>query len=466
MQILLHTLNESLYPNIDPPPTTWSGPDDGVVVVQCLLYASLATSLFAAFVAMLGKQWVNRFVRNTGRTAAEKSWDRQSKLRGMGKWHFHIVMESLPIMLQFALLLLGSSLSGYLWYINRIVATVVLSVTASGVIFYLLFTIAGSICYECPYQTPMSLIVRTIGSRLSPRVPRVTIPFTDHLPRLLTRLDGIFRSVKSVIRRIPASALVLGHKPHVVEEVIVVPTPLFDDKLINWDQHREDSKCVLWTMDTSADADVLLFAFRFAADIVWYPTIATLLCSRRVAGLFFDCFLDGTVIPGAEERASYIARILTSILNIHACVGYDLETIQHIGEEICNLQWEHENPDVYTTWWSLTLTFHEEILFCPPLRGDSSPGFCVWLSQMILQSIYWRQAKRGDGIFSIIEFGGPMGQLVRGGKVPNAVLSNLVLACAVSLGLRLNITDLHISDNSYVGCLLLASLLINVRTDI
>jgi len=70
-------------------------------------------------------------------------------------------------------------------------------------------------------------------------------------------------------------------------------------------------------MDASADADVLLFAFRFAADIVWYPEIATSLCSLRVSGLFFDCFLDGEVIPGAEERASHIARILASILNIH-----------------------------------------------------------------------------------------------------------------------------------------------------
>ena len=358
-------------------------------------------------------------------------------------------------MLQFALLLLGSSISGYLWYRNRIVATVVLSVTASGVIFYLLFTIAGSLCYECPYQTPMSLIIRIIVPSLSPRVPlvpSVTIPFMGPFSWLLTRLDRIFRSIKSVIRRVPAFTLVLRHNPSVVDEVIIVPAPLFGDKLVNWQQHKEDSKCVLWTMDTSADADVLLFAFRCAADIVWYPEIATLLCSRRVAALFFDCFLDGAVIPGAEERASYLARILTSILNIHACMGYNLEATHQIGEGICSLQWEHEDPDVYIAWWSLTLTFHEQVLCCPPLRKDTSPGFCIWLSQMILQSIHWRQAKRDDKIYSIVEFGDPMGQLVRGKRVPNAVFSNLVLTCAVSLGLRLNITDLHISDNSYVRC--------------
>jgi hypothetical protein len=144
MQVLLHTLNATLYPDVSLPPAPWSGPGNEVVVVLCLLYASLSTSLFAAFVAMLGKQWLNRFSRNKGRTAAEKSWDRQNKLQGVKRWHFHIVMESLPIMLQLALLLLGSALSSYLWSLNRAVAVVVLSFTLSGLIFYVFITIAGS----------------------------------------------------------------------------------------------------------------------------------------------------------------------------------------------------------------------------------------------------------------------------------------------------------------------------------
>ena len=181
MQVLLHTLNGSLYPDVEPPPTTRSGPNDGVVAVQCLLYASLATSLFAAFVAMLGKQWLNRFARSNGRTAAEKSWDRQNKLQGMEQWHFCIVMESLPLMLQFALLLLGCSLSSYLWSMNTVVASIVLTATASGVIFYALVTVAGSLFYKCPYQTPMSLLARTVVSSLSLHVSRIVAPFTDHI---------------------------------------------------------------------------------------------------------------------------------------------------------------------------------------------------------------------------------------------------------------------------------------------
>jgi hypothetical protein len=450
MRSLLHALNGSLYPDANPPPATWPGPDNGVVVDQCLLYASLTTSLFAAFVAMLGKQWLNRFVRNTGKTAAEKSWDRQNKLQGMEQWHFHVVMESLPIMLQLALLLLGCALSSHLWSVNRIVASVVIAVTAFGLIFYAFVTVAGSFFYKCPYQTPMSLIIRTVVMRLFPRDPRVTTPPVNHPPRPLAQLDKIFRFIKSIIRRVPASVLVVEHEAYAMDIVNITPTPLFGGKFVDWGQHREDSNCVLWTLEASADADVLLFAFRCAADIVWYPEIATPLCSRRLSGLLFDCFLDGEVVTGMEERASHIARILASILNIHACVGHNLEAVNDIGEAIRTLDREHKDPDVYMAWWFLTLASHEDVFDCPPLRKDSSPAFCIWLSQTILQSVYWRQGKATNRRYNIVCFRQPFEQLLRGRKLPNAVFLNLILACAVSLGLRLDITELHMSDNSCV----------------
>ncbi|KAF9643703.1 hypothetical protein BDM02DRAFT_3074152, partial [Thelephora ganbajun] len=57
MKILIHSMNNTLFPDADPSSTTWTGPPPKIVVVQSLLYASLATSFFAAFLAMLGKQW-------------------------------------------------------------------------------------------------------------------------------------------------------------------------------------------------------------------------------------------------------------------------------------------------------------------------------------------------------------------------------------------------------------------------
>lgn len=75
-------------------------------------------------------------------------------------------MDSLPLMLQFALLLLGCALSRYLWNISITVASVVVGVTSLGVIFYLFIIVAGTVFESCPYQTPGSRIFRHLGPKV------------------------------------------------------------------------------------------------------------------------------------------------------------------------------------------------------------------------------------------------------------------------------------------------------------
>ena len=84
-------------------------------------------------------------------TAIERSQNRQRKLDGVVTWYFDHVMESLPLMLQAALLLLGCALSRYLWGINLTVASVVLSVTLVGITFYAFIIVAGADSESCPY---------------------------------------------------------------------------------------------------------------------------------------------------------------------------------------------------------------------------------------------------------------------------------------------------------------------------
>jgi len=124
------------------------------------MYASLLMSLLAAFVAMLGKQWLNRYLRHTGGSMIERCGDRQRKFDGLEKWPFRLFVESLPIMLQIALLLLTCGLSRYMWSINTSVASVVISFTVLGILFYIGIVVAGTSSYECPFQTPASIGLR------------------------------------------------------------------------------------------------------------------------------------------------------------------------------------------------------------------------------------------------------------------------------------------------------------------
>ena len=135
---------------------------------------------------MLGKQWLNKYESIDRRgSARERSHNRQRKLDGIIVWYFDHVMESLPLMLQAGLLLLGCALSRYLWEVNIIVASVVLSVTSFGALFYLFILIAGSISESCPYQTP--------GAHTS----RYILHHLRH--RLLPALSSAFVLIPSVV---------------------------------------------------------------------------------------------------------------------------------------------------------------------------------------------------------------------------------------------------------------------------
>ena len=161
LRVLIHKIDNTTFGNDPPTLPQWTGPPQTIVQAQAILFASLSVSLFSAFLAMLGKQWLNRYASTDMRgTAIERSQNRQRKLDGVITWYFDHVMESLPLMLQIGLLLLGCALSRYLWGINITVASVVVGITSVGVIFYGLVVTAGVASESCPYQTPGARILR------------------------------------------------------------------------------------------------------------------------------------------------------------------------------------------------------------------------------------------------------------------------------------------------------------------
>ena len=195
---MLYKMDNTTFDGNVPSLPQWTGAPRAIIQVQAMLYASLAASLFSAFLAMLGKQWLNRYVSTGMRgTVIERSQDRQRKLDGIISWYFDHVMESLPLMLQLALLLLGCALSVYLWGIHVTVACVVVSVTALGVIFYCFFVIAGAVSTSCPYQTPGARILRHIHYHILPRIHYHILPHIRYriLPSILSLLHSAFRGL-------------------------------------------------------------------------------------------------------------------------------------------------------------------------------------------------------------------------------------------------------------------------------
>jgi hypothetical protein len=162
-QLVQISLNGSsvAQPMIISPSTGYSSSD---FWTQALAYTSLVFSLLAAFGAVLGKQWLgyyktNRYVRGS---LEERCKQRHRKFQGLEKWWFENVLGSFPDLLKFSLFLFGLSLGAAMWSQQQTISTLIITTTASGVLFYVLTIVASVLYPDCPFQTRVSPVIRTL----------------------------------------------------------------------------------------------------------------------------------------------------------------------------------------------------------------------------------------------------------------------------------------------------------------
>ena len=474
MQILIHTMNNSLFPNADPSAVAWTKPPPEIVTVQCLLYASLATSLFASFLAMLGKQWISRYLRNHGGSAADKSRDRQQKLDGLEKWYFVLVIEGLPVMLQFALLLLGCALTRYLWTISPTVARLILAFTILGLASYILFTLAATFSYTCPYQTPSSILIRNFirytvrSDSASAHLLQTCIASLSSTYFLCVKyLKGILSRLRSAAQGIAGGS---GHTavphwetPEIPLAVVTAPVQIFEGVRVDWDGCRIDARCIAWLLHSTTDIDVIYSTVRFASDTVWYPQIAGALSPHILANLFFDCLVDGRVIPDRLEHASTIGMALASVISIQLSVEPEDKDLEELCERIHHkVQWVlSAGPMV-----ALVVNVLKSVAEIPfPVRAgqpmtwvtlETTPehlptSWKLWLSRVMVQMLWrWRRVQ-DPTIILPFQIEPVCRRLMADGDHALTILkTNCVLTMAISLGLSVNIHGLYAPNNKCV----------------
>ena len=291
----------------------WNGPDSTIVHVQAILYSSLAASLLSALVAMLGKQWLNRYARTEVRgSLIDRSRHRQRKMDGMVTWHFDLVMECLPLMLQIALLLLGYALSNYLFFLSRAIAGVVIGFTSFGLLFYLLIVSAATLSYNCPFQTPFSLIFHSLV-----RVDNRHRKYLDRTRKLFQRIFS-----KNLLRLFSAA----GSNDHTQLPMATVgdqPRTLFD-KETDLGGYVLDSNCIAWMFEKSTDADVIMAIMRFIPEVVWHVDIRTTPL-ERLYDTVLECFDPSSghpvVISKLRNKAYLSAKALLHLAIQRKCVG-------------------------------------------------------------------------------------------------------------------------------------------------
>jgi hypothetical protein len=128
--------------------------------INGIWFTSLALSLSAALVAMLGKEWLTAFLTSRPRPVHSHALIRQSRLEGLERWWALHILALLPSLLHASLLLFSIGLVLYLWMLDPAIASVIAGVVGATSLFYAVTAVLGAVYDFCPYVTEISGYIR------------------------------------------------------------------------------------------------------------------------------------------------------------------------------------------------------------------------------------------------------------------------------------------------------------------
>jgi len=412
-------------------------------------------SLLAAFVAMLGKQWLNRYLRNSGGSMIERCGDRQRKCDGLEKWPLHFFVESLPVMLQVALLLLACGLCRHMWSINTSVAGTLIVLTGLGVAFYIAIVIAGTSSYACPFQTPVSTSLQGPWKKVLRGIVSIVRPervlswtrrtWNQGVRPLLHRQSIPTNPLEDVQVQQCDSLSMLDNVPQT--EPWVKLKDLASIRRTNTD----DVRCVSWILRSITDPEALDAAIRLAGEIRWFDDGINVDPSYDlVVSTFKACFdSTGKLYPGSRDRAYYSGRAMMWIQTLAMCKSD--ESARTFPLPITGYTDPTHDPGLeHLLWINMAPTIESRFVRLLRFYGQYTPSHSQWISNVLLH-LSW--ANRITLDFEIILDYIPSTHET---TIPaNAILNRLLVWC-IFLGSPVEEETLRVQDKSYgLSCCLL-----------
>ena len=397
LRVLIYKTDSTTFGDDIPVLPQWTGPSHTTVQVQAILFASLAASLLAAFLAMLGKQWLNRYASVDMRgSAIERSQHRQRKLDGIVNWYFDHVMESLPLMLQAALLLLGCALSRYFWDINTTIASVVLGVTSFGLFFYLFIVVEGVASLSFPYQTPAARILR-------------------HIPHILHTLHSVILPlIKGSLcyynfTDTPSDSFIIW----LLVNILSLPILLSMDVLsiigitirssieharLHFHSEQQTAAlelhCISWTLQTSLDGPVCLSALDYLATTAlsdFDPTIVV-----TCFNVLFGCVKitnDSAVINQGSEKLAAMSALCCLHTLSHLKATYplprSLDSIRQRYTRVFQPKTNFNNLPFSHTLGAIHRVFYPTHTRCVDYLGNRPQETLYTWSAGVAQQVQW-----------------------------------------------------------------------------
>jgi len=168
-------------------------------------------------------------------------------------------MHLAPLTIQGSLALLGSALSLYLWKVDRLVSSVVIASTSVGFVLYITFVAASLVSFDCPFQTPPSLLIYHV----------------NHKVRLWLQR---WRWQRQNNKRVPDNledALFGPTLPQVMAPLCSLNLHVDQSRLSSlWKAgYNLDAHCITRMLVLSSDEDTVRITLEFVQDIIWHAEI-------------------------------------------------------------------------------------------------------------------------------------------------------------------------------------------------
>ena len=339
--------------------------------------------MLAAFVAMLDKQWLNRYLRHAGGSVVERCGDRRHKCDGLAKWPFHFFTRVSPSgfkSLCFFSLVDFRGACGQSTYLSHVSPSPSPSSALCSIV-------AGTSSYECPFQTSASIALsdttenhRSWFVGLCPLKTVLFLPIAWTGARRLFSA-GVHRAGGAVVSGLPWDISLsgiheigqkIGHQTIIL--LLRIDRGLGDAKhrMIQTIQrfrrvellqstagdtrrqpgtpqrglqvavrsletlrrlNADNARCVSWILRNITDPEAIDSAIRLAGTIRWFDGDTDV---EPPFDVIFFCLHNSDLkpYPGMTDRAYLLGRALLQIMRSPECASkYPIQSVPWTEEE-------------------------------------------------------------------------------------------------------------------------------------
>ncbi|PVF94677.1 hypothetical protein CPB86DRAFT_632511 [Serendipita vermifera] len=198
---IFNRLGNSSYPL---PPRPTYDVSTTAISINCLIFASVAGSLIAAFFALSIKQWTRSYSSGLENIVTPQllARHRQFRIEGVRQWHLVDISRTLPMILHISLALFAIGVAEYLLYTSGIgLATVIIVAGGVTTLIHVLLSLTPLLYPQAPFQSPLTTVLFGIWSKAQSHFrkffhqPTYKDDGADPLDRMLGKETSISRLI-------------------------------------------------------------------------------------------------------------------------------------------------------------------------------------------------------------------------------------------------------------------------------